>query len=381
MGRPAPDEAQHPSLVALLAPAQTPGVSASTTAQADATATSPDAGTAAPTSGVTAMPTSALAEAVAGDTDETVTETAWPVDLTEDDYLPIYRKASTDEKVIAVTIDDMYQFQNAVDIVDLALANGAKLTLFPVGKNAMRDGLSGTLRFAYENGFEIENHTYDHVGLYKLNDQKMAKEVYYQALSVDYALGVSYQQHFFRPYGGDGLDDQRTHLYARQLGMLGIASWSVSGSDTPADKLEDTLAPGNVYLFHTTDSDTKKLRSFIPAAVAAGYRLVTLNELFGLPDNEVTALTKPITDYEIPPVDSYQLAPRVYKKGNFLWGVNLIQQRLHELGYLKGKPDGIYGETTVSAVKSFQTKNGLKSNGKCNLSTQQMLFSQDAKSK
>lgn len=313
--------------------------------------------------------------------DATITPDPGMLILTQDDYLPIYKKADTDEKVIAVTIDDMYQSGNAQTIVDLAIENGGKLTLFPIGKNALREELGETLRYAYQNGFEIENHTYEHKGLYRLDDEEMARQVYLQCLAVDYALGVDYQEHFFRPYGGDGLDDQRTHLYAKQLGMLGIAYWTVSGSDTPANKLAGTLAPGNVYLFHTTDSDTKKLKKFIPAAVKAGYKLVTLNELFGLPDNEVKKLEKPVKEYEIPPVAEYKLAPRVYRKGDFLWGVNLIQQRLRQLGYLNGKADGIYGGSTVSAVKNFQKKNGLKVTGKCDLDTQELLFSNKARGK
>ena len=70
--------------------------------------------------------------------------------------------------------------------------------------------------------------------------------------------------------------------------MVGIAHWNVSGSGTGLQKLIAGLAPGNIYLFHTTDKDTAKLQEFIPAAVQAGYKLVTLNEMFGYPENETS---------------------------------------------------------------------------------------------
>lgn len=294
-------------------------------------------------------------------------------------YFPIFEKAETNEKIIAITVNDFFQFENAREIIDLAVVNGALLTLFPIGKNAVREELRGTFRYAYECGMEIENHTYEHRPLYKMNDKAMARQVYLQCRAVDYALGVAYQQHFFRPMGGDGRDDQRTHAYIGQLGMYGIAHWSISGSDTDVDQLLDTLAPGHIYLFHTTDEDTEKLRRFIPAAVEEGYALVTLNQMFGLPENEVSELITPVGACEIPQLAPFAQTPRTYRKGDYIWQVNLIQKRLKELGYLHGKSDGIYGGATARAVGNFQKDNHLTVTGKADPTTQEALFSEDAK--
>ena len=43
--------------------------------------------------------------------------------------------------------------------------------------------------------------------------------------------------------------------------------------------------------------------------------------------------------------------------------VKQIQEKLKRWGYYKGNVDGIYGSKTVSAVKSFQKKNGLTVDG------------------
>ena len=295
-------------------------------------------------------------------------------------FLPIFSKGKTSQKVIAITVDDFYQFDNARKIIDLAIANGAKLTIFPIGQNVLRDGLRDTIVYAYENGMEIENHTFEHEGLYRMNDEKMAKQIYQQTKAVNYVLGVDYQQHFFRPKGGDGRDDQRTHAYIKQLGMYGIAHWSALGN-VPLDELMDSLSPGQIYLFHTTDTDLERLSEFIPAAVKAGYKLVTLNEMFGFPQNEVRELTGAAEEYEVPQLCEFELVNRVYKEGDYLWQVNIIQQRLVELGYLDDKPDGIFGPSTVKAITEFQKRNGLKPNGRANQKTQEALFSDAAKPK
>ena len=52
------------------------------------------------------------------------------------------------------------------------------------------------------------------------------------------------------------------------------------------------------------------------------------------------------------------------KKGNKGAAVTELQQKLIELGYLKGTPSGTYDTDTIGAVRSFQKKNGLTSNGK-----------------
>ncbi|MDY5348173.1 MAG: peptidoglycan-binding protein, partial [Candidatus Ventricola sp.] len=59
--------------------------------------------------------------------------------------------------------------------------------------------------------------------------------------------------------------------------------------------------------------------------------------------------------------------------------VRKLQARLAELGYYSGGTDGIYGETTASAVKAFQRANGLSGDGQAGEQTQTKLYSSTAK--
>ena len=54
--------------------------------------------------------------------------------------------------------------------------------------------------------------------------------------------------------------------------------------------------------------------------------------------------------------------------------VRRLQDRLRELGYLKGNADGSYGAQTKTAVENFQRANGLKVDGIAGRNTQQVLF-------
>lgn len=55
-----------------------------------------------------------------------------------------------------------------------------------------------------------------------------------------------------------------------------------------------------------------------------------------------------------------------------------VQQRLIDLGYLKGRADGIIGPNSIEALKLFQRLQGLKASGKADVETLGVLFSNDA---
>lgn len=58
--------------------------------------------------------------------------------------------------------------------------------------------------------------------------------------------------------------------------------------------------------------------------------------------------------------------------------VKSVQTKLIALGYLTGKADGVYGKATESAIRRFQTRNGLTSDGICGEDTVKALYSSTA---
>ena len=147
------------------------------------------------------------------------------------------------------------------------------------------------------------------------------------------------------------------------------------------EQIKEALKPGAIYLFHTTDSDTAKLKEFIPYAVSQGYELVTLNELCGLEENATSDIST--LETTMPEPQEYAVEYREQKKGDYSWSVVCIQQKLAELGYLdghsktatQGNPaDGVYGDSTVEAIRKFQSDNGLPATGVADVETQTRLF-------
>ncbi len=281
---------------------------------------------------------------------------------TAEGFMPVFMKADTEEKIIAITVDDCFQAENLQKIVDKAIEVGGKLTIFPIGKNTIKEQQSKILKYAWENGFELENHTFTHNGLWYDTDEELAEEVTKAQLALSYILGVEYQCHFLRPRGGDARGDQRMQMYAKQMGYYGIAHWCVSGASEDA-KIAKGLKPGAIFLFHTTNTDLDKLMRFIPWAVEQGYQLVTLNEMFDYPPNETSELTVPIQEHQIAPLEPYEMVYVPLKATTYSWEAYLFQQKLIELGYLTGEPDGVYGQDCAKAVKAYQKDHGLEQTG------------------
>lgn len=288
--------------------------------------------------------------------------------------LPVCKRADTTEKVVAITVDDCFDGANLIKIVDAAVSAGGKITVFPIGKNLQDEEVAESIRYAYEKGCEIENHTWSHAGLFDLDDERFAQEIWYQNRMVSMVLGVDYQMHFLRSRGGDNKDDQRTHYYMNQLGYLGYAHWRLI-DESGEDYLMRNIRPGDILLFHTNTKDTIMLQSMIPKLAQQGYRLVTLNELYGLPQNEVSELTEE-TVFE--PMVGYTYIMETLVKGDYKHAVHEMQKRLDELGYLKAEYNGYYGSTTENCVRAFQKRAGLKETGVADAATQRALMADNA---
>ena len=279
-------------------------------------------------------------------------------------FIPVFSHAiDAQENIIAITVDDCFQAENLQKIVDCAIQNGGKITIFPIGQNVIRSAQSQVLKYAWEQGMELENHTYTHSGLFNCEEDEFIKQVYDQQMTLSYILDKEYQPHFLRPRGGDARNDQRMQMYAKQLGYYGIAHWSVDGSKGTDKQLAKGLKPGAIYLFHTTDNDWSILERFIPWVASKGYQMVTLNEMFGYPENETAELTSPPKGREAPPLEPYEVVYTPLKKTSYSWYAYLLQKKLIELGYLLGSPDGVYGTDCEAAVKAYQKDHNLEVTG------------------
>lgn len=298
-----------------------------------------------------------------------------------DDMLPVFKKANTNDKVIAITLDECSGAQIMTNFVNMANRFNAKLTLFPTGENILKNGMGPLLKacvFSY--GFEVENRGYSGIArLYRDPDSLMVQEIWKQSVALNFVLGVRYEPHFLRMYGGLGENDPRTHAYLKQQGYLGVAHWTVSGSDVPVESIADKLTPGGIYFFKSNEDDGRRMYALMRAARQQGYRMVTLNELFGYEANAYadaggSLLSDTMPEFTYDASELYDLFP-----GDAAWAVTLLQQRLVRLGYMRSASvDGIFGNDTADALRLFQANSGLAASGAADVNTQRLLYDEEA---
>lgn len=90
------------------------------------------------------------------------------------------------------------------------------------------------------------------------------------------------------------------------------------------------------------------------------------------PDIAVTATPSP--EMEETPEIVQEATYKTLRKGDQGVDVVMLQEALASLGYLTTASDGIYGTGTATAVRAFQSDNGLDSDGIAGRQTQALLF-------
>ena len=307
-----------------------------------------------------------------------------PEPLEGDYYLPIFDRAlrtPDDEMMIAITVDDCNDPEVLSQIVEIARRYDAMLTLFPTGEALMSEGMAEGFRTCVlRYGYELENHSYSHKKEYQLSNGELALQLWKQSIAASYVVGKDYEQHFYRPYYDNSKYDQRTHFFINKLGYAGVASYTYSYKGMTAEQLIDTLENGNIYQFDMTEKSMEVFETFIQTASRKGYKLVTMNRLFGLNENVVgDRLT--IDQQTLPAMDDYVSTYYDLKLNYRTNAVYSLQARLAELGYLTdeaAKPDGLYGSNTSIAVSAFQAKIGEAATGNATVNTQERLFALNA---
>ena len=299
-------------------------------------------------------------------------------------FLPVFDKAlrtPDDEAMIAITVDDFDNPEVMEYIVDIAKKYDMQLTLYPTGDALMNEELMEGFRTCVRKlGHQLENHTYDHKGEYRLSDSELALQIWKKSIAASYVVGRDYQQHFFRPVYNGSVNDQRTHFFIRKLGYSGVAGYTHSYRDLNVSELDATLENGNVYQFDMSEKSMALFEPFVALASSKGYRLVSMNELFGLQDNAISDdLT--IDVQTLPTMEDYTADLYDLKLNYRTRAVYTLQARLAELGYLTGedaKADGYYGPNTSIAVSAFQAKIGVAATGNADVITQERLYALNA---
>ena len=101
----------------------------------------------------------------------------------------------------------------------------------------------------------------------------------------------------------------------------------------------------------------------------------TQNVLFGSGALAANATATPTPTPTPSPTPNWVIPKTTVKNGSEGEDARTVQTRLKDLGYYRGKVDGIFGRASVNALKNFQERNNLEADGVGGTETYKILFS------
>jgi peptidoglycan/xylan/chitin deacetylase (PgdA/CDA1 family) len=199
-------------------------------------------------------------------------------------------RASTKEKVVALTLDDGPDPKYTPRVLRLARERGLKLTFFLVGREIeLHPELA---RQEVAEGHVIGNHTWDHPTMAYDSERQDIAEIERGEDEIEKICGE--RTHLFRP--PKGMWDGDTFAAALTLGYRMIL-WSVAlehhSAKTPeamAQRIVEKIRPGMIILAHDGEPchpvNREKTMEALPILVkrlqGRGYRFVSIPELLDL---------------------------------------------------------------------------------------------------
>ncbi len=215
-----------------------------------------------------------------------ITEPTLNSDLSDD-----WRTHPEDFKLVAFTFDDAPSYKGYGNnmgsrIVDLFDEYEGAATFFVTGKNIDKNGVA-LLEYAIDHGFEIGNHTYNHLKLTELSRSEIKKEIENLNHKISDLLNI--EPKFVRP--GYLAANNTVYDVCTELGMHPIHEGTVSVRDSSSDSKYDeqyiydtvmnNVSDGTIILMHDWAGKTDKaIQRIIPELYEQGYRFVNLTELF-----------------------------------------------------------------------------------------------------
>lgn len=193
--------------------------------------------------------------------------------------IPVYG-VETDKKVIALTFDAAWGADKTQGILDVMEQYGAKGTVFLVG--FWIDKYEKETKAIAEAGFDIGNHSRNHLNMPKLSENEIKNEIEYVNDRVFDLTGK--KPKYFRAPFGDYSNKLMTSL--EELNMVGV-QWSIDSLDwkgLSAKQIYERVVPkaksGDIVLFHNnSDHVLDALPLVLSALKGQGFEFVTLSQL------------------------------------------------------------------------------------------------------
>ncbi|MBP5185275.1 MAG: polysaccharide deacetylase family protein [Lachnospiraceae bacterium] len=180
--------------------------------------------------------------------------------------------------MVAITFDDGPLEGYTEVLLDLFEQNGSRATFFTVGYKL--DNYPHTVQAAYSRGFQIANHTLNHVYLNKTDINNAYKEIHDNEKKLR-DLGIK-GVIMLRPPYGEYTSDVAAIAGAPMIGWsVDSRDWETKNTDMIREEILNDVKDGYIVLCHDIyESTVEAMQYVVPELISRGYQLVTVEELF-----------------------------------------------------------------------------------------------------
>lgn len=198
----------------------------------------------------------------------------------------IYHKKANAYKKIALTFDDGPHPRYTPQILEILSQYNIKATFFTVGINAKN--YPDTLEKVILAGHEVENHTYTHPHVNRVDFETLKREV--EHCESEIFEHTDYKTKLFRPPEGM-IDDEIIAMiksldYKIVLWDIDTKDWAHTAPQIIAENVIKNIKSGDIILMHDyigyNSPTPEALKIFLPVLIEQGYNFVTVSELIGL---------------------------------------------------------------------------------------------------
>ncbi len=180
--------------------------------------------------------------------------------------------------MVAMTFDDGPLADYTSALMDLFERYNSRATFFTVGYKI--DNYPHTVQDAYSRGFQIANHTLNHVFLDKTDLATAEKEVHENEEKLR-ALGIK-GVIMLRPPYGEYTADVAAMVHTPMIGWsVDSRDWETKNAGMIREQIIADVRDGYIVLCHDIyESTVEAMQYVVPALIESGYQLVTVDELF-----------------------------------------------------------------------------------------------------
>lgn len=192
-------------------------------------------------------------------------------------------------KKIALTFDDGPS-SKTTEIVDLLSELEIKATFFVLGSNVKY--YKNELRYIYEHGHEIGNHSYTHPNFKKISINEGLEEIE-KTQNAIYEVIKHYPRIFRFPYGAINKEILKNINLPTVLWSADSLDWKRGDSSTIIKRVEKEAHENGILLFHDFKYyNYNAIKTVVNDLKNKGYAFVTLSELLDFASDETIKMGK-----------------------------------------------------------------------------------------